>query len=29
VEFTPDRPGEFSFTCGMNMLRGKIIAQAG
>ncbi len=27
VEFTPDRPGEFTFTCGMNMLRGKLIVQ--
>lgn len=25
VEFTPDKPGEFIFTCGMNMLRGKLI----
>jgi plastocyanin domain-containing protein len=25
VEFTPDKPGEFVFTCGMNMLRGKLI----
>jgi plastocyanin domain-containing protein len=25
VEFTPDRPGEFVFTCGMNMLRGKLV----
>ena len=25
VEFTPDKTGEFAFTCGMNMLRGKII----
>lgn len=27
VEFTPDKPGEFVFTCGMNMLRGKLIVQ--
>ena len=27
VEFTPDKPGEFTFTCGMNMLRGKLIVQ--
>ncbi len=27
VEFTPDKTGEFVFTCGMNMLRGKIIVQ--
>jgi plastocyanin domain-containing protein len=25
VEFTPDKTGEFSFTCGMNMLRGRLI----
>ena len=25
VEFTPDKPGEFAFTCGMNMMRGKLI----
>ena len=27
VELTPDRPGEFTWTCGMNMLRGKLIVQ--
>ena len=27
VEFTPDRAGEFTFTCGMNMIRGKLIVQ--
>jgi len=27
VEFTPDRPGEFTFTCGMHMMRGKLIVQ--
>jgi plastocyanin domain-containing protein len=27
VEFTPDKSGEFMFTCGMNMLRGKLIVQ--
>lgn len=27
VEFTPDKPGEFTFTCGMNMMRGRIIAE--
>ena len=27
VEFTPDRPGEFTWTCGMNMLRGKLVVQ--
>lgn len=25
IEFTPDKSGEFTFTCGMNMLRGKLI----
>lgn len=25
VHFTPDKPGEFTFTCGMNMMRGKLI----
>lgn len=28
VEFTPDKAGEFTFTCGMNMLRGKVIVQS-
>lgn len=28
VEFTPDRAGEFTFTCGMNMLRGKLVVEA-
>ncbi len=28
VEFTPDKSGEFTFTCGMNMLRGKLIVQS-
>lgn len=27
VEFTPDKAGEYVFTCGMNMLRGKIVVQ--
>ena len=27
VEFTPDKDGEFTFTCGMNMLRGKLVVQ--
>lgn len=27
VEFTPDEAGEFTFTCGMNMMRGKLIVQ--
>jgi len=25
IEFTPDKPGEFTFTCGMNMMRGKVV----
>ncbi|WP_414620410.1 cupredoxin domain-containing protein [Calothrix sp. CCY 0018] len=28
VEFTPEKPGEYPFTCGMNMYRGKILAQS-
>ena len=27
VEFTPEKTGEFSFHCGMNMVRGKIIVK--
>lgn len=27
IEFTPDRVGEFTFTCGMNMMRGKLIVE--
>ena len=27
VEFTPDKPGEFTFACGMNMLRGKLVVE--
>ncbi len=27
VSFTPRRSGEVSFTCGMNMLRGKIVVR--
>ncbi|MFN0118906.1 MAG: efflux RND transporter periplasmic adaptor subunit [Blastocatellia bacterium] len=27
VEFTPAQPGEFSFACGMNMLRGKLVVR--
>ena len=29
VEFTPERTGEFTFTCGMNMMRGKLIVEDG
>jgi plastocyanin domain-containing protein len=28
VEFTPDKPGEFTWTCGMNMLRGTLVVEA-
>ena len=27
VEFTPEKPGTFEFTCGMGMVRGKLIVQ--
>ena len=27
VRFTPDRAGEFTFTCGMSMVRGKLIVE--
>jgi plastocyanin domain-containing protein len=27
IEFTPDKPGEFPFTCGMNMLHGKLVVE--
>lgn len=27
IEFTPEKSGEFTFACGMNMLRGKLIVQ--
>jgi plastocyanin domain-containing protein len=27
IEFTPKVPGKYSFTCGMNMFRGKIEVQ--
>jgi len=27
VEFIPDKSGEFTFTCGMGMLRGKLVVQ--
>lgn len=29
VEFTPQKSGEFAFTCGMNMMRGQIIVEDG
>ncbi len=28
VEFTPDKAGEFTFHCGMNMVRGKLVVKA-
>jgi plastocyanin domain-containing protein len=27
VEFTPDKPGEFAFHCGMNMVRGTLVVK--
>ena len=27
IEFTPDTVGEFTFTCGMRMLRGKLVVE--
>ena len=27
VEFTPDRAGEFAFTCGMRMMRGRLVVE--
>jgi plastocyanin domain-containing protein len=29
IELTPDKVGEFTFTCGMNMIRGKLVVEAG
>ena len=28
VEFTPDRPGSYEFTCGMGMVRGRIVVES-
>ena len=28
IEFTPEKSGEFTFVCGMNMLRGKLIVES-
>ena len=28
IEFTPEKSGEFTFACGMNMMRGKLIVEA-
>jgi plastocyanin domain-containing protein len=27
VEFIPEQPGEYEFTCGMGMLRGKVVVR--
>ena len=27
IEFTPERPGEFTWTCGMSMMRGKLVVE--
>ena len=27
IEFTPDKAGEFTFMCGMNMMRGKLVVE--
>ena len=27
IDFTPDKSGEFTFTCGMNMMRGKLVGE--
>lgn len=27
IEFTPEKSGEFTFTCGMNMMRGKLVVE--
>lgn len=27
IAFTPNQPGEFTWTCGMNMLRGKLVVE--
>lgn len=27
IEFTPEKPGEYGFQCGMGMLRGKLIVE--
>jgi plastocyanin domain-containing protein len=28
IEFTPEKAGEYTFACGMNMLRGKLIVES-
>lgn len=27
IEFTPEAPGEYEFTCGMNMMRGRVVVE--
>jgi len=27
IEFTPDKPGEYAFRCGMNMLKGLLVVE--
>jgi plastocyanin domain-containing protein len=27
IEFTPEKPGEYVFTCGMGMMKGKLIVE--
>ena len=27
IDFTPDKAGEFTFACGMNMMRGKLVVE--
>ena len=27
IEFTPEKTGEFTFACGMNMIRGKLVVE--
>ena len=27
IEFTPEKVGQFTFTCGMNMMRGKLVVE--
>ncbi len=29
IEFTPEKAGRFTFTCGMNMLRGTLVVEPG
>jgi plastocyanin domain-containing protein len=28
IDFTPNKSGEFTFACGMNMMRGKLVVEA-